>query len=126
MAPSPLLWFQSRNLRPGTEFENFEFPQPGHSRVIIKEVLILSCSAFLYVKNHVLARITEPSNDDGGDNCDHIFGTFGVRNYQKVSHNMILMSKYKEQHGGKQGKKIRARPSPPTLFGQCPKEINCQ
>ena len=36
---------------------------------------------------------------------------------------MILMSKYKGQHGGKKGQKIRARPSPP-LFGQCPKEID--
>ena len=49
------------------------------------------------------------------DNCDHNFGTFddfGV-NDQRVSHNMILMSKYKGQHGGKNGQKIRARPSPP-------------
>ena len=34
-------------------------------------MLILSCTTFLYVKNHVLARIAEPSNDDydndGGD-----------------------------------------------------------
>merc|ERR1712218_715553 len=83
---------------------------------------------FLNVKNNVLARITEPSNDDYdngvSDNCDHNFGTFddfGVKNYQKVSHNMILMSKYKGQHGGKMGPKIRAGVSPP-LFGQCPKE----
>ena len=55
---------------------------------------------FLDVKNDVLARITEPSNDDydndGSDNCDHNFGTFddfGVKNDQKVSHNMILMSR---------------------------------
>ena len=48
----------------------------------------------------VLPRITEPSNDDygndGSDNCDHNFGTFddfGVKNDQKISHNMILMSK---------------------------------
>ena len=49
---------------------------------------------------------------------DHNFGTFddfGVKNDQKVSHNMILMSKYKGQHGGKKGKKIRARPSPPPF-----------
>ena len=49
------------------------------------------------------------------DNCDHNFGTFddcGVKNDQKVSHNMILMSKYKGQHGGKKGKKNRARPPP--------------
>ena len=39
---------------------------------------------------------------------------------QKVSHNMILISKYKGQHGGKKGKQIWARP--PPLFGQCPKE----
>ena len=89
-----------------------------------------TCTTFLDVKNDVLARITERSNDDYdndvSDNCDHNFGTFddfGVKNDQKVSHNMILMSKYEGQHGGKKGKKIRARPSPP-LFGQCPKEID--
>ena len=40
------------------------------------------------------------------DNCDHNFGTFddfGVKNDQKVSNNMILMSKYKGKHGGKRG-----------------------
>ena len=83
---------------------------------------------FLDVKNNVLARITEPSNDDYdndvSDNCDHNFGTFnnfGVKNDQKVSHiltsiscyNMILMLKYKGQHGGKKGQTIRTRPSPP-------------
>ena len=67
-----------------------------------------TCTTFLDVKNDVLARITEPSNDDYdndvSDNCDHNFGTFddfGVKNYQKVSQNMILMSKYKGQHSGK-------------------------
>ena len=77
---------------------------------------------FLDVKNDVLARITEPSNDDYDNdvsgNCDHNFGTFddfGVKNYQKVSHNMILMSKYKGQHGGKKDRKIQARPSPPPF-----------
>ena len=57
---------------------------------------------------------------------DHNFVTFddfGVKNDQKVSLNMILISKYKGQHGGKKGNKIRARPSPP-LFGQWPKENN--
>ena len=51
-------------------------------------------------------RITEPSSDDydndGSDNCDYNFvpfDDFGVKNDQKVSHNMILMSKYKGQHG---------------------------
>ena len=50
------------------------------------------------------------------DNCDHNFGTFddfGVKNDQKVSYNMILMSKYKGQPGEKKGQKIRARPPPP-------------
>ena len=68
----------------------------------------------------VLARITEPSNDDYdndvSDNCDHNFGTFGdfgVKNDQNVSHNMILMSEYKGQHGGKKGQQIRAGVSPP-------------
>ena len=70
-----------------------------------------------------LACITEPSNDDYdngvSDYCDH---NFGVKNDQKVSHNMILMSKCKGQHGGKKGQKIRAGVSPPPHFGQCPKE----
>ena len=54
------------------------------------------------------------------DNCDHNFGTFddfGVKNDQKVSNNMILMSKYKGKHGGKKGQKIRAwvDPHPPII-----------
>jgi len=84
---------------------------------------------FARQKRH-LALTTESSNDDYdndvSDNCDHNFGTlddFGVKNDQKASHNMILMSKYKGQHGGKKGLQIRARPSPP-LFGQCPKEMD--
>ena len=51
------------------------------------------------------------------DNCDHNFRTFddfGFNNDQKVSNNMILMSKYKGQHGGeKKGQKFRAGVSPP-------------
>ena len=35
---------------------------------------------------------------------------------------MILMSKYKGQHGGKKGKKNSGRGLPPPLFGQCPKK----
>ena len=53
---------------------------------------------FLDVQNDVFARITEPINDDYdndvSDNCDNNFGTFddfGVKNDQKVSHNMILI-----------------------------------
>ena len=49
-------------------------------------------------------RITEPRNNDydndGSDNCDYNFGTFddfGVKSDQKVSLNMILMSRYKGQ-----------------------------
>ena len=75
---------------------------------------------FLNVKNDVLARITEPSNNDYdngvSDDCDHNFGTFddfGVKNDQQVSHNMILMSKYKGQHGGKRVKKFGQGPPPP-------------
>ena len=81
------------------------------------------------VKNDVLARITEPSNDDYdngvSDNCDHNFGTFddfGVKNYQKVSHNMILMSKYKGQHGGKTGSKNSGRGLPPPFSGNAQKK----
>ena len=40
------------------------------------------------------------------------FDDFGVKNDQKVSHNMILMSKYKGQHGGIKDKKILTRPPP--------------
>ena len=43
------------------------------------------------------------------DNCGNNFGTFddfGVKNDQKVSNNMILMSKYKGKHGGKKGQKF--------------------
>ena len=48
---------------------------------------------------------------------------FGVKNYQKVSHNMILMSKYKGTvtWWKKGSKKFWVGVSPP-LFGQCPKE----
>ena len=65
--------------------------------------------------------ITEPSNDDCdngvSDNCDQNFGTlddFGVKNDPKVSHNMILVSRYKGQlHGGKRANKIGQGPPPP-------------
>ena len=85
--------------------------------------------SFMHGQKRHLARITEPSNNDYdndvSDNCDHNFGTFddfGVKNDQKVSNNMILMSKYKGKHGGKKGQKIRAWVDPPPTFGQCPKE----
>ena len=71
---------------------------------------------FLDVKNDVLARITEPSNND----YDNDYDDFGVKSDQKVSHNIILMPKCKRQHGGKKGQKFRPMPPPP--FGQCPKE----
>ena len=74
---------------------------------------------FLDVKNDVLARITEPSNDDYdngvSDNCDQNFGTFddfGVKNDQKVSPNMILVSKYKGPHVEKKVKKFGLGPPP--------------
>ena len=48
---------------------------------------------------------TNDYDNDGSDNCDYNFGTFdnfGVKNDQKVSHNMILMSRYMGQlHGGR-------------------------
>ena len=50
-----------------------------------------TCTTFLEVKNDVLTRITEPSNNDynsdGSDNRDYNFVTFddfGVKNDQKV------------------------------------------
>ena len=74
-------------------------------------------------------RITEQSKDDYdndvSDNCDHNFGTFddfGVKNDQKVSNNMILMSKYKGKHGGKKGQKIRAWVDPPHHSGNARKK----
>ena len=67
-----------------------------------------------------LACITEPSNDDYdnhvSDSCDHNFDTFddfGVKNDQKLSNNMILMSKYKGKHGGKKGPKNLGMGRPP-------------
>ena len=59
------------------------------------------------------------------DNCDHDFGTFddfGVKNDQKVSHNMISMSKYKGQHGGKRVKRFGQGP-PPLFSGKRKKSI---
>ena len=68
-----------------------------------------SCTTFFGRQKRRLAHITEPSNNDhDNDHSDHNFGTFdnfGVNNDQKVSHKMILMSKYKGPHGGKKGKK---------------------
>ena len=86
---------------------------------------------FVDVKNNILAHITEPSNNDYdndvNDNCDHNFGTFddfGVKNYQKVSHNMILMSKYNGQHGGKKGSTNLGRGLPPIFLQESvPKTI---
>ena len=59
------------------------------------------------------------------DNCDHNFGTFddfGVKNDQKVSNNMLLMSRCNGKHGGKKGQKIRAEVSPPPFLGNARKK----
>ena len=67
--------------------------------------------------------MTNMRYDDGSDNCDYNFGTFddfGVKNDQKVSHNMILMSRYKGQlHGGRRVKKF-GQGSPPPSFRAMP------
>ena len=101
---------------------------PVKKKCFLSGIARITSPLFLDVKNNVLARITEQSKDDYdndvSDNYDHNFGTFddfGVKNDQKVSNNMILMSKYKGKYGRKKGQKIRAGVSPP-LFGQCPKE----
>ena len=54
-----------------------------------------SCTTFFGRQKRRLAHITEPSNDDYdndvSDNCDNNFGTFddfGVKDDQKVSHNI--------------------------------------
>ena len=58
--------------------------------------------------------------NDGSDNCDY---NFGLKNDQKVSHNMILMSRYMGQlHGGRGP--INSGKALPPLFGQCPKDIS--
>ena len=65
------------------------------------------------------------NDNDGSDNCDYncdTFNNFGVKNDQKVSHNMISMSKYKGQLGGKKCQKIWARPSPPPFSGNARKK----
>ena len=59
------------------------------------------------------------------DNCDHNFGTFddfGVKNDQRVSHNMILMSKCKGQHGEKRVTKFGQGPPPPPFSGNARKK----
>ena len=95
------------------------FPLPP-----IRELIPL----FSDVRNDLLARITEPSNDDYvndvSDNFDHNFGTFddfGVKNYQKVSHKMIFMSRYRGELHGEKGSTNSGRGVPPnarkkTLF----------
>ena len=58
------------------------------------------------------------------DNCDHNFGTFddfGVKNDQKVSHNMICQNI--RDNMVEKGSKNSGKALPP-LFGQCPQEIN--
>ena len=73
-----------------------------------------------YNQNKVLAHIAKPNNNDydndGSDNCDYDFDTFdnfGVKNDQKVSHNMILMSRYKGQLHGGRGPKNSGKAFPP-------------
>ena len=89
---------QNQGSPPANLFSSF-----GHSPQFGQFVTL-----FLDVKNNVLTHITEQSKDDVSDNFDHNFGTFddfGVKNDQKVSNNMILMSKYKGKHGGKKSKR---------------------
>ena len=64
----------------------------------------------------------QTSAEGGKPNTVHLY--FHVRSdMASISkHNMILMSKYKGQHGGKKGKQIRARPSPPPFSGNARKK----
>ena len=51
----------------------------------------------------VVLKYKKNGDNDGSDNCDYNFGTFddfGVKSDQKVSLNMILMSRYKGQSNG--------------------------
>ena len=79
-----------------------------------------SCTTFFGRQKRRLAHITEPSNDDhDNDVSDHNFCTFddfGVKNYQKVSIKMVLMSRYKGQlHGGRRTNKFEQGPPPPSI-----------
>ena len=81
-----------------------------------------SCTTFFGRQKQRLAHITEPSNDDyDNDVSDHNFGTFddfGFENDQKVSHNMILMSRYTVTWW----KRAKNSGKAPPPFRQCPKE----
>ena len=88
-----------------------------------------NCTTFLDVKNDVLARITEPCNNDydndGSNNCDYNFGTFdnfGVKNDQKVSYNMILMSRYMGQLHSGRGPKYSGKAPPSPSSGNARKK----
>ena len=74
-------------------------------RILLFRMLFLGNTS--HKKNRFLLGIAQITSDDyDNDVSDHDFGTFddfGVKNDQKVSLYMILMSKYKGQHGGKKG-----------------------
>ena len=71
-----------------------------------------------YKENHFLLGIAicqADCDDVWSDNCDYNFGTFddfGVKNGQKVSHNMILMSRYRDSYMVEKGPKNSGKALP--------------
>ena len=71
--------------------------------------------------------LNDDYDNDGSDTFDYNFVTFDdfcVKNDQKVSHNMILMSRYKGQlHVGKMAKKFGQGPPPLPYLGNARKKM---
>ena len=78
-----------------------------------------------YKENHFLLGIAicqADCDDVWSDNCDYNFGTFddfGVKNGQKISHNMILMSRYRDSYMVEKGPKNSGK-APPPFFSVNP------
>ena len=89
-----------------------------------------SCTTFFgRQKRRLIARITEPSNNDydndGSDNCDYNLGTFLVLKMTKTyTHNLILMSRYRGQLHGENGAK-NFHPTPIRTNLCCDAQCSC-
>ena len=100
--------FQAVNIQGTPPIRKIDFflalpklPTPQFGQVV--QLFLTSKTTFLRILQN------DDYENDVSDNCDNNFGTFddfGVKNDQKVSHNMILMSKYKGPHVEKKVKKF--------------------